>query len=258
MTPSTCRLDEPFRLAAILGDPHDPLQLREHDPARVPGHAERTGRRTDGHRRASGDGYLLERPIGSRPERDGLTIRREGGVRHELVLRRLPCPGWAAPRAPTANAGRCESWSRRPSSCRREKWRPPGGWRSSAAGPPPSTNGNRVTAGVSVVDGLKYSVATLESAPTTIAVPTTGMARFHSGCGGATICAIAGAARGAAAIASISTRKSPTACHRFFGFFSRHRRRSSGHPRVQIRRQQVQVGLACRGPRRARRERCRP
>src|SRR4029453_16335503 len=60
----------------------------------------------------------------------------------------------------------------------------------------------------------------------TIAVATTGIALFQEGFAGptgtATIVSV-----GAVEIASNSTRRSPVACHRDFGFFARHRRRTS-------------------------------
>jgi hypothetical protein len=58
---------------------------------------------------------------------------------------------------------------------------------------------------------------------------------------------VSGPLRGTDAIASISARKSPTACHRRFGFFSRHRRSSSASPWIEIRRQRRQIRLACQG-----------
>ena len=57
---------------------------------------------------------------------------------------------------------------------------------------------------------------------------TTGTARRHNGFAGAAANTGDAATRGAAITASISARRSPIACQRRFGLFSRQRRSKSG------------------------------
>ena len=92
--------------------------------------------------------------------------------------------------------------------------------------PSGSASGNRITAAGG--EGFKFHAAMLVRTPTTIAVTRTGMARLQRGCRSAACGARPETIRGSAAILSSSQRRSPAACQRRFGFFSKHRRIRSG------------------------------
>ena len=70
---------------------------------------------------------------------------------------------------------------------------------------------------------FRFHVMMLAEAVNRIAVSSTGTTRFHRRCRVASRSGSTGPSRGAAATISSSARKSATACHRRFGFFSRQR-----------------------------------
>ena len=86
-----------------------------------------------------------------------------------------------------------------------------------------SMNTDRATIGAGGGAGRSAQAMAAAIAAVTSAVSATGIARLHSGSFCTTTCVVVDAACGEVAIVSSSARRSPTACQRRFGFFSRHR-----------------------------------
>jgi hypothetical protein len=76
--------------------------------------------------------------------------------------------------------------------------------------------------------GFSCQTASAVRRPVASDAAATGTARRHSGFGGAAGNPCDGVRRGAGMTASISARRSPIACQRRFGLFSRQRRSRSG------------------------------